>query len=273
MPVLAGALERTATAQTLNPGARVQISPELVEACREYFKAASEQLPQTASDERIARNRMPSTAVGASLRRGAPMEEVAAQAALRLAERWSRKLISEVARDDIPLAVSQLVHDTEESPMPSGQLLTAMQRVVPMPDVVNTEGWEFMENTLQIFDVEGRFDRQSCIHKAPARQSLQFLCGSPVPVWERNQWMSDFPRAHRAQADRSARHTNPSAHNHQDLSFLKRSRSYFVPGPTNYGDLSPKLLSPRRGDFRASGRARTVSTFSILSQRPRGDLF
>lgn len=241
-------------------------------------KEHAARLPQSETDERLHRNRMPACKLDLMLRRGASIEDVADQAALRLVERWARMLHRQAAVPFIQLAptIASLVHEDVhigegELEMPTEPLYSALFRVVPDPESIQAGiQWQFLEELIATFKIEQQFDRNSCMHVPPPSRSqkLAVLCGGPPPVWVRGQPKSSFSICG---LDKNLDHRYTTVNcdkDRQAWAFVPRPAS--VPGPGTYtGKGAAAMASPRRAEFSSVGRPRPACFVSSLSQKPR----
>lgn len=281
-----GAVSKAASSsQPAKPGETVDerwatpeghLKPELVAACHEATRSQASRLPRSASETRMARNRMPTTALEHMLRRGAPVSEVAEQAALRVVERWMRSLLrSHVPRARLPELVAELVHGPDAE-LPTEPLGRALRRLVPQPHVAAESGWEFVDSLLEIIDCEKKFDRTLAVFSpAPDRsQRLALCCGRTPRVLPVGKSSGSFGGSTLLPRGGSRATTSVLGRGDQASTFMALRpaaavRPHEVPGPAEYVLKLSGIGASRRAEFAPVGRARPVCMVSSLSQQER----
>lgn len=250
---------------------------DVLDLLEKAANATASRLPTGASEERLHRHRMPTTALARSLRNGAPIRDVAEAAALRVVERWARILkAKDVSLEQLPPTIAQLVHGSTASDntldLPDEPLRGALHRVVPRLEVgVLPNKWVFLEELIELFNVEQKFDRSSISHTPPAgpRMKLALACGGAPPVWTKSAPAGTFARI----SYEELRNMRIPAGEGAQAPAAWKVKGPTVPGPGAYGlrDVPwmmshPRLqLSPRRAEFPSVGRPRAKCLVSCLS--------
>lgn len=275
------------------------LKPELAEVCKGVAHKQAARLPRSSSEARLARNRMPSDPLEHLMRQGKPLEQVAEEAALRLVEHWIRYLMrNHVPPENLATVIAELVHEDRScskgvdggNPLPTGLFGSALRRLVPRPADVEMNEWNFLDELLEVLEMETEFDKKSFVHiRIPARarvSRLSVLCGGAPTVWGPGDLRSTFPRtgfvpreaAIACKVPTGMRSTSVLLSGSQQCKAYESSkygammRVDKVPGPAEYMTMVQKwtcLQSPRRADFSAVGLKRPVCTVDALSNRPR----
>mmetsp|Transcript_60351 Transcript_60351/g.136002 ORF Transcript_60351/g.136002 Transcript_60351/m.136002 type:complete len:297 (+) Transcript_60351:96-986(+) len=254
------------------------LKSELVAACHEAARSQSSRLPRSASETRMARNRMPTNALEHLLRRGAPVSEVAEQAALRLVERWVRLLLrNHVPRAKLPVVVSDLVHGPEAE-VATDPLGRALRRLVPQTQTAAVSGWKFLDDMLEIIDFESDFDRTSYIHSPPPDKSqrLALCCGRQPRVLPVGKSTTSFGKSTFLSSEGSRTTTSLCGREDQASTYMSLRpaaavRPHEVPGPAHYATAHKvsSIQTGRRGVFPPVGRPRPVCMVTSLSTQER----
>lgn len=242
-----------------------ELPPEVVEVCAAAARAQASRLPKDASEVRLARLRQPRGALERRLRRGAAVDDVLDDAALRVAERWLVAIRGRVPEEYLAEAVAHLAHGSlSAKTLPEGPLSDALQRVVPNPRRMAVDGWEFVDALLAAMEIEDSMDKKSVVN-APGPHStirLARACGSRPKVWAAGHATSDLARSG-FQTD-----------GFRTLATAKTARQGgMVPGPGHYDpasfDLPLSITRPHRGEFAAVGRKRATCITMSLYHRIR----
>lgn len=230
----------------------------------------AKQLPHCMSDLRLVRNRMPTSPAERFLRCGTSVLEVAEKVALDVVEDWARQLRPFVPPDFLGMAIAELVHGPHAE-LPKGPLRGGLLRMVPKPHVAMLYGWEYVDDLLEVFELESQFDLTKCAHAgAPNRDTrLSLLCGKPPTIWCPGIPRSDFARTGFVPTQYARTTAYHCSRDHQGRVHL--SKPIDTPGPGSYPkvELLTCMQSSHRSKFAPNGGPRPVCTVSALSVSTR----
>lgn len=240
-----------------------ELAPEVVEACAAAARTQAGRLPKDSSEVRLARLRQPRGALERRLRRGAAVDDVLDDAALRVAEKWIVAIRPVVPEEYWAEAVAHLAHgDLSAKVLPEGPLRDALQRIVPHTRRAAIEGWEFMDSLIEALELEDQMDKKSVINAAGPHPTIRLTraCGSQPKVWREGPVSSGMARFGK-----------------QTDGFRATATGFgnvaWVPGPGHYDpasfDLPLAITRPHRGEFPSVGRRRAVCTTMSLYHRIR----
>lgn len=99
---------------------------ECAQRCAEVVKRENDRLPQSSSEERIARRRPPKNHTDALLRSGMSLDDVVRHAAMRVVEEWVHVLRVHVHRTDMVNTLAGIVHGGIQRPLSRSQSLGSM---------------------------------------------------------------------------------------------------------------------------------------------------
>lgn len=283
---------------------REELSPALIRMCALIVRDRASRLPRSPSEMRVARHRMPRSSADLLLRTGMSMSRVCEDEAMRVCERWARKLRGHVHDGTLPEVLAYFAHarvevyfnpdadpDTDKADplVPPGPLARALRCIVPTQARAAMEGWDFVDDTLQAMDLEEKLDPTSLLvspnrprKQGPPASKMVLAIGRAPPVWAPGPSCSDFSRAgFMEEADELRFSAGGGLVRRRSLASGFRGTGLpcggdltdKVPGPGSYEamahELSRAVWSPRRGEFPSIGRQRAKCTAMSLYHRER----
>jgi len=251
-----------------------KLKPEIVEAAREASRGQAAKLPRCSSEARIARNRVPKDRLDHLLRNGAPLSQVSEEAALRVVEKWVRALLEKrtVTESGMPEVIAALVHI--ENAVPADEPLgAALRRLVPKPGRAAFSGWTFVDDLMEVLELESQFDWRSPMHVLPPPKELRLAiaCGREPTIWGPGFHMSTFP-AEQYNPLQGIRRTTVDLSRHEQCWIYAKKKPGKGPGPGTHrkAEVYVGVQTPRRGEFSPVGSSRTRCTVLPLFHRDRG---
>lgn len=241
------------------------VKRELSEPCLRAVRQQADRLPKDLSETRLVRNRRPRSRLDQMLRQGDALAAVAESAALQTVERWLRALRAKVPREELAPVIARLVHT--ECVEPEGTPLgAALRRLVPKPVTAAVMGWPFIDETLEVLELEEKLDPANLMNQRVGsldeKVKLQLVCRGPVPVWE-------VPSRPSSSFSREKSVTTLLGREEQESLYLPRARSSPDPGLSPKGLQVTSLRATGRASFPPVGLPRPVCLASPLSERPR----
>jgi len=282
---------------------------------RDLCAAFAQELPQGISELRMARIRAPKSSVGAALRDGASVDQAATHAALKALEQWVRILRpfasngSLEGSTNLAMLVARIVHiqdimqdDPQGKRRPSkpessaqdaskGPFLVvppeceplgaAIRRIVPLPEDLNKNRWEWMEDLLSAMQYEESFDRTSVVHRSSTQSGTMRQAGeSLISDVSRPKTTGQLSRRPTSQTARRNLSGWNSWAGFETTSGFRTCATHFstpkyvrsIPGPAMYCDYDKKLSLPQTaatGVFHSVGDRRTPCMCKELSHLGR----
>lgn len=312
---------------------------DAAELCAAIARKIARSLPNNVREERNARFRgLPRSRTEALLRAGRQMEDVAKDAALRVVERWVGVLRRLVPDEELPGVLSALVHNgpapstptsaerassssgrqsphtswtnalvPHPTPGPDEPLGEALRRVVPQPNKVMEQRWDFLEELLHALKLEEEFDLSSAMHQLrPSTAEQMEMCKATkidAAFAKRHEasFLSkkdDFAQ-HGSIGRRCALSTAAKLRLSGDFSWatyreadrcrvtccswspqvmMNNQHPIDIPGPGQYQVIPPSSATrkTRRAEFPSVGKPRAVGSEVLLAQQerfaaPKGD--